>query len=64
MVNDPPWDLITIIRASRDGPMGKGGMKFIKLWSRDGTLKVEIVLINDVGIDRDVAALWGEGDSL
>ena len=41
--------------------MGKGGMKLIELWGSDGTLEGEIVLINNVGIDRYVAALWGEG---
>jgi len=36
-------------------------MKFIKLWGRDGTLKIEVVLVDNVRIDRDMAALWGEG---
>ena len=39
-------------------------MKLIELWGSDGTLEVEIVLINNVGIDRYVAALWGEGYSV
>ena len=39
-------------------------MKLIELWGSDGTLEVEIILINNVGIDRYVAALWGEGYSV
>ena len=41
--------------------MGEGSMKLVEVGGRDGTLEIEVVLIDDVRIDRDMAALWREG---
>ena len=36
-------------------------MKFIKIWGRDGTLKIEVVLVDNVRVDGDMTALRREG---
>ena len=60
-VNYPPGDLVAIIWSSWDWPVGEGRMKFIKIWGRDGTLKIEVVLVDNVRVDGDMAALGREG---
>ena len=38
--------------------MGEGGMKLIEVGGRDGTLEIEVVLIDNVGIDRPNIAVY------
>ena len=61
-VNYPPGDLVAIIRSSWDWPVRERRMKFIKIWGRDGTLKIEVVLIDNVRVDGDMTALRRERD--
>ena len=37
-------------------------MKIIKLWGRNGTLEIEVVLIDNVGVDGNMTALRREGE--
>ena len=41
--------------------MGEGSMKLIEVGGRYGTLEIEVVLIDNVRIDRDMAAFRREG---
>ena len=61
-VNDPPRDLVAIFWSSWDWPVWEGSVKIIKLWGRNGTLEIEVVLIDNVGVDGDMTALRREGE--
>ena len=56
-VNYPPWDLVAIAWPRRDRPVREGSMKLIESWSRDGALEIEVVFVDDVRVDRNMAAL-------
>ena len=60
-VNYPPGDLVGIIWSSWDWPVREGCMKFIKIWGRDGTLEIEVVLIDNVRVDGNMTAVRREG---
>ena len=60
-VNNPPGDLVAIIWSSWDWPVREGSMKLIKLWGRNGTLEIEVVLIDNVGVDSNMTAFRREG---